>query len=241
MIARILTAFLLFSIMPAGQANAGGQGGPRILMMGDSLFAMHKLAGGSVGARLRAALDVPVVDNSIAVARYFYRLPITGAMGLDIARQYRRGGWDWVVLNGGGNDLWFGCGCSRCERRIDRMISADGWRGVIPGLVSRARQDGAQVLLVGYMRTPGKGSPIEHCADEGAAIEARMARLAGLDAGVHFLSLAGMVPRGDLSYHAMDRIHPSFKGSREIAQRIARLIAAESDVPLVSRNAMRAE
>lgn len=241
MLARVLTALFLLSIMPAGLAHAGGQGGPRILMMGDSLFAMHKLVGASVGTRLRDALDVPVVDNSVAGARFLYKLPISGAMGLNITKQYRRGDYDWVVLNGGGNDLWMGCGCNRCERKIDRMISKDGRRGAIPGLASRARRDGAQVLMVGYMRTPGKGSPIEHCADEGAELEARMVRLAALDGGVHFLSLTDMVPYGDLSYHAVDRIHPSFKGSREIAQRIARRILAESDAAMVSRNATRTD
>ena len=241
MLARVLTALFLLSFMPVGLAHAGGQSGPRVLMVGDSLFAMHKLVGASVSTRLRAALDVPVVDNSVGGARFLYRLPISGAMGLNITKQYRRGGWDWVVVNGGGNDLWMGCGCTRCERKIDRMISKDGWRGVIPGLASRARQDGAQVLLVGYMRTPGKGSPVEHCADEGAELEARMTRLAALDGGVHFLSLADMVPHGDLSYHAMDRIHPSFKGSRAIAHRIARRIIAESPGEVVSRNATRAD
>ncbi len=239
MFARVLTALFLSFSLSAGIAQAEGR--PRILMMGDSLFAMHKLAGASVGVRLRAALDAPVVDHSVAGARYLYKLPISGAMGLNITRQYRPGDWDWVVMGGGGNDLWVGCGCTRCERKMDRLISRDGRRGVIPGLASRARQDGAQVLLVGYMRTPGKGSLIEHCADEGAALEARLARLAALDAGVHFLSLADMVPHGDLSYHALDRIHPSFKGSREIGHRIARLIAAESSRGMVSRNAARAD
>ncbi|WP_104018681.1 SGNH/GDSL hydrolase family protein [Roseovarius nitratireducens] len=237
MLTRLLTALFLLSVTQAGLAHAGGQNGPRVLMMGDSLFAMHKLAGGSVGTRLRAALDAHLVDNSVGGARFLYRLPISGALGLNIAKQYRRGDWDWVVLGGGGNDLWLGCGCNRCERKMDQMISEDGRRGVIPGLASRARHDGAQVLLVGYMRTPGNGSPIEHCADEGDMLDARLARLAGLDGGVHFLSLADMVPHGDLSYHAMDRIHPSFKGSRAIAHRIARLIAAESGAPVVSRGA----
>jgi hypothetical protein len=237
MLARVLTAFFLLFAVPAGLAHAGGQAGPRILVMGDSLFSMHKLAGGSVGTRLRSALGAHLVDNSIGGARYLYRLPISGALGMNIAKQYHGGDWDWVVLAGGGNDLWLGCGCNRCERKMDRIISEDGRRGVIPGLASRMRRDGAQVLLVGYMRTPGSGSPIEHCADEGDALDARLARLAGLDAGVHFLPLADMVPHGDLSYHAADRIHPSFKGSRAIADRIARVIAGGSRAPQVSRNA----
>jgi len=241
MIARILTCLVMLATLPMMPAQAGGQTGPRILMMGDSLFAMHKLAGGSVGTRLRAVLGAHLVDTSVGGARYIYRLPISGALGMNIAKQYHGGDWDWVVLAGGGNDLWLGCGCNRCERRMDRMISEDGRRGVIPGLASRIRHDGARLLLVGYMRTPGNGSPIEHCADEGDTLDARLARLAGLDAGVHFLSLADMVPHGDLSYHAVDRIHPSFKGSRAIARRIARAIAAESGALLVSRNAMTAD
>lgn len=236
MLARVLTALFLLVSLPVGPASAEGNSA-RILMMGDSLLAMHKLAGQSVGATLRAALGEPVVDNSIAGARFLYRLPISGALGLNIAKQYRGGAWDWVVLNGGGNDLWLGCGCSRCERRLDRLISDTGRRGVIPGLVSRLRQSGAQVIFVGYLRTPGADSPIEHCADEGDALDARMARLAALDEGVHFLPLADMVPHGDLSYHALDRIHPSIKGSRAIGLRIARLIAESEGQALVSRSA----
>ncbi|MAU53452.1 MAG: GDSL family lipase [Roseovarius sp.] len=237
MFARVLTAVFLLVALSSGMGRAEGQA--RILMMGDSLLAMHKLAGASVGATLRAALGEPVVDNSIAGARFLYRLPISGAIGFSIPKQHRRGDWDWVVLNGGGNDLWLGCGCSRCERRMDRLISRDGRRGAIPGLVSGLRQSGAQVIFVGYLRTPGAGSPIEQCADEGDELEARVARLAALDRGVHFLSLAGMVPFGDLSYHALDRIHPSIKGSRAIGLRISRLIAGEEGMAVVSRNAAR--
>ncbi|MBE0454301.1 MAG: SGNH/GDSL hydrolase family protein [Roseovarius sp.] len=207
--------------------------------MGDSLFAMHKLAGQSVGATLRSTLAEPVVDNSIAGARFFYKLPISGAIGLSIPKQHRGGSWDWVVLNGGGNDLWLGCGCSRCERRMDRLISENGRRGAIPGLVSRLRQSGAQVIYVGYLRTPGVNSPIEHCVDEGDEMDARMARLAALDQGVHFVPLADMVPHGDLSYHAMDRIHPSMKASRAIGLRIARLIAETEGRTMVSLNTAR--
>jgi hypothetical protein len=234
MFARVLTALILFAALPAGPSLAEGRA--RILMMGDSLFAMHKLTGHSVGATLRQALSEPVVDNSIAGARFFYKLPITGAIGLSIPKQHRGGSWDWVVLNGGGNDLWLGCGCSRCERRMDRLISRDGRRGAIPGLVSRLRQSGAQVIFVGYLRTPGVNSPIEHCVDEGHEMDTRVARLAALDIGVHFVPLADLVPFGDLSYHAVDRIHPSMKGSRAIGQRIARVIAEAEGMTAVSRN-----
>jgi hypothetical protein len=230
----IATALLALGLT-GSPALAQGQDEPRILVMGDSLMAMHKLTGRAVSATLRRMTGARVTDRAIGGARYFYRLPISGAIGLNIRKQYQPGDWDWVVLSGGGNDLWLGCGCNRCERRMNRMISRDGRRRVIPGLLSRLRHDGARVIYVGYLRTPGVNSPIEHCADEGDEFDRRMARLAALDRGLHFVPLSDMVPHGDLSYHAIDRIHPSVKASREIGARVARIISAEAP-PVVSRN-----
>lgn len=235
MIRRMIATALLALGLTGSPALAQGQDEPRILVMGDSLMAMHKLTGRAVSATLRRMTGARVTDRAIGGARYFYRLPISGAIGLNIRQQYQPGDWDWVVLSGGGNDLWLGCGCNRCERRMDRMISRDGRRGVIPGLLSRLRHDGARVIYVGYLRTPGVNSPIEHCADEGDEFDRRMARLAALDRGLHFVPLSDMVPHGDLSYHAIDRIHPSVKASREIGARVARIISAEAP-PVVSRN-----
>ena len=73
--------------------------------------------------------------------------------------------------------------------------------------------------------SPGRGSPIEHCRDEGDVLEGRIAKMAAQDDGVFFLSLKGMVPHGDASYHASDMIHPSKKASDEIGARVAAVIA----------------
>ena len=48
--------------------------------------------------------------------------------------------------------------------------------------------------------------------------------MAARDAGVTFVSIADLVPDGDSSYFAIDMIHPSVKGSRAIADRIAGVI-----------------
>lgn len=233
MIQHVFRLVLLMCALMTGGTQA--QAEPRILVMGDSLLAMHKLTGRSVSASVERELGVHVTDMSVAGARFLYRLPVSGALGLNITKQYRQGDWDWAVLNGGGNDLWLGCGCMRCAGKLDRLISSDGRRGAIPGFVSRLRQSGAQVIYVGYLRTPGITSPIEHCTDEGAEMDRRVALLAELDRGVYFLPLSEMVPNGDRSYHALDLIHPSFKASRQIGQRIARLIV-ENDPGAVSRS-----
>lgn len=197
----------------------------RILVMGDSLLAVNRGIGSSVADGIEAVAMEEVTDRAVSGARILYLLPLSGAAGLKIARQYREGDWDWIVLNGGGNDLLFGCGCLRCDGTLDRLIAGDGSTGAIPDLVSTLRQTGAQVIWVGYLRSPGVLSPIEGCAPLGDALDARVGKLAAQDKGVHFVPLADLVPSGDRSFHAPDRIHPSPKGSMAIGARIAALIS----------------
>lgn len=221
----VFAALLLASLSIAGPAAANTtKPQPRILVMGDSLLAAHGMSGRAIGQRLQQVLGEPVKDHSVIGARMIYNLPITGAMGLSIPKQFRDKGWDWVVLNGGGNDLWLGCGCNNCDYKLKKLISPDGKRGKIPGLVSKIRQSGAKVVYLGYMRSPGFHSPVEPCKTVGAELEARIQRLADLDRGIIYHSLADMVPEGDLSFHAVDRIHPSLKASLVIAKRLARVI-----------------
>lgn len=211
---------LILSFVLAQSSLAGADRPPRVLIMGDSFMTSNGSAGKSFVHVLSALLQTRVQSKAVSGARHIYNLPITGALGMNISRQYRAGKWDYVVMNGGGNDLWLGCGCGKCTRKMERLISADGRRGIIPGVVSRARQGGARVIYVGYLRSPGRGSPIEACKPLGDTLEARIAKLAKLDRGITFVSLADMVPHGDGSFHASDMIHPSPKGSAAAAKRV---------------------
>lgn len=199
---------------------------PRILAMGDSLMAAHGSSGRAIPNVVARNLNEPVINKSMVGARIIYALPITGAMGLNIEKQFRGGSFDWVIINGGGNDLWLGCGCHSCDTRMERMISRDGENGRIPLLIDRLRSTGAQILWIGYLRSPGVNSPIESCKDEGDELEARLAALAMAENDVHFLSIADLVPYGDRSYHGFDMIHPSLKASAEIAARVTAYISA---------------
>lgn len=222
----LISAFGLGLAATAQIAGAEGRS-PRILAMGDSLMASHSISGRSVADNLSRMLGEPVLNRAVLGARMIYKLPISGAMGLSIPAQFRGDGWDWVVMTGGGNDLWLGCGCGRCQRKMDRLIAQDGTSGALPQLMARVRKSGARVVYVGYLRSPGIHTPIEHCKDEGDELEARVARLAQRVEGVHYLSLQDLVPRGDTSFFALDGIHPSVKASRAIAERLATLLAAE--------------
>jgi hypothetical protein len=197
-----------------------------VLVMGDSFMTSNGSEGHAVPDLLKSELNATVKSRAVTGARFVYILPLTGALGMNIAKQWRPGNWDWVVMNGGGNDLWMGCGCMRCVKKLNRLISPDGTSGEIPATVARARASGAKVLYVGYLRSPGMGSPIEHCKKVGDALEARIEAMAKQDPGVSFVSLADMVPHGDRSFHAVDMIHPSPKGSAAATKRIAAVIKA---------------
>ncbi len=92
-------------------------------------MASNRTLGQSVADRLEALLGQEVVDKSVPGARFIYGLPISGAAGLRIPAQFAAGDWDVVVMNGGGNDILFGCGCGRCDGVLNRLISADGRPG----------------------------------------------------------------------------------------------------------------
>jgi acyl-CoA thioesterase-1 len=216
----LLIASLLF-LVGCGEAVTT-KSTAQVLVVGDSMLASNRTVGGGVGDTIEEVTGVEVVDRSVIGASYFHSLPISGAAGLRISAQYRPGPWQVVVANGGGNDLLLGCGCGDCGPVLDRLISADGRAGVIPAFVSRLKSNGAHVVYVGYLRNPGRSSPIKACGPAGNELDRRLGKLDALDPNMTFIPMSDLIPFQDLSYHQADRIHPSQKGSREIGLRIAK-------------------
>lgn len=225
---RFFTALMGLILILAQTAPASARDQMNVLVMGDSFMTSNGSSGDAVPNVLARDLGASVKSRAVTGARYGYKMPLTGALGFNISKQYRDGDWDVVVMNGGGNDLWLGCGCMRCQKRLNRLISPDGTKGQIPTAVRRARESGARVIYVGYLRSPGLGSPIEHCKKVGAALEARISVMAMQDNGTSFVSLADMVPHGDSSFHSSDMIHPSRKGSHAATQRIVAAIRSDA-------------
>ncbi|WP_103334430.1 SGNH/GDSL hydrolase family protein [Pseudotabrizicola formosa] len=236
---RIIGALLALAWLAACGEPVSQAEGARILVVGDSMLATNRATKTSVADVLETELGLPVLDRSVYAARYFHPLPITGAAGLRLTAQYREGDWDWVVMNGGGNDLLFGCGCGFCDGVLNRLVTRDGRGGAIPAYVARIRQSGARVVYSGYLRNPGMGTPIKHCGPAGNELDRRLTLMAGFDSGVFFVPMADLVPHRDASFHGLDRIHPSVKGSQEIARRLASVIKSAAD-PKLSASARRA-
>ena len=59
------------------------------------MMAWNGLVGQSIPDVVAETLAEPVVDRAVSGARMIYRLPVTGAAGLSIPKQYRGGSWDW--------------------------------------------------------------------------------------------------------------------------------------------------
>lgn len=214
---------LLICLMMLGKA-ATAEAESRILVIGDSMLASNHNSDQGVSDWLESALNQKVTDRSTIGSRYFYALPLTGALGMRISAQFRPADWDWVVMNGGGNDLLFGCGCAKCDRMLDRLVSKDGKSGAIPDFVRAIRASGARVLYLGYLRNPGTSTPIKSCGPAGNELDRRLVKMAKAIKGAEFMPLADLVPNGDTSYHQFDRIHPSIKGSKAIAERVLKRI-----------------
>lgn len=219
----LLATFAFLGLFACAEPVPQGDGA-HVLVLGDSMFATNRLTGAGVGDVIEQALARPVTDRSVTGARYFHRLPISGAAGLRLTSQYQPGNWDVIVLNGGGNDLLFGCGCGRCDGVLDRLITPDGRSGAIPAFVKSLRQTGAFVVYAGYMRNPGIFTPVRACGPAGNELDRRLALLDRLDDGMVFVPMADLVPFGDSSFHGPDGIHPTVKGSREIALRIVQAV-----------------
>mgnify|MGYP002652589428 CR=1 FL=1 len=142
----------LLALTACMSAPPGASTGPaRILVIGDSLMAWNRLRGASVAKALSAQLGEPVRDNSVSGAVHdLGGKPAAQGSHATIARQYRSGNWDWVVMDGGGNNLLFGCGCSDCGPQLDAAIAAiraHGW-----GVLLYLRQEGRGIGLVNKLR-----------------------------------------------------------------------------------------
>lgn len=226
MLRPLLALLSLLLLASCGEMVTESTKDARILMMGDSMMAANRTSGRSVGVALERRLGETVIDRSTYAARMFYALPLTGAAGLSIPAQYQKGEWDWVVMNGGGNDLIFGCACGYCSTMVDRLISKDGTAGRIPEVIRRAQSSGAKVVYSGYLRNPGLFTPVRPCRVFGDELDRRLARLDARDPNFIFVPMSDLVPEGDPSLHQQDLMHPSPKGSAAIAARIAAAIRA---------------
>jgi acyl-CoA thioesterase-1 len=188
-----------------------------IIVVGDSILAWHRNSARSIPSVVARSSGLTVSDVSISGA------PFLGPNG--IPTQYVASDWDWVIVNGGGNDLDGTCQTPNGSRVLDALISSNGSQGAIPAFVNQAAAQGAQVIVLGYYPVSDRGGPFAACRAILAELAARQARLAASNPDVIFVDSGLVIAPGDASAYAVDLVHPSLRGAALIEELVASVIA----------------
>lgn len=232
---KSLLAGLLSVMLVASCTDVAPRGGGDILVLGDSVMAWNSASNASIGDALSTQLAQSVTSKAVPGAQFDNNSRVAGAVGFDVRRQMQPGRWNWVVMNGGANDLAADCDCGACGASVDALIAADGRSGAVPDFIRSVRQQsGAAVLWMGYYAGSGTGS-FAGCRDDLVEIEARIARFAAGQPGVHFSDAEAVIDRSDPTLFAPDNIHPSPKGSALIAAHLAESIRARDPRSQIGR------
>ncbi|MFZ3582086.1 SGNH/GDSL hydrolase family protein [Loktanella sp. DJP18] len=212
MIRRLALCLLL-----AGCA-APQQGPVTMLAVGDSILSWNRLSGGDI-PRVAAQATGRAVDNrSVSGARFLRSIP----------NQYREGPWDWVIVNGGANDLKRTCGCAGCDDTLDALVTPDGQGGAMADFARTLAARGHRIALLGYYGTSIAGGPFAPCADELTELSRRLDLLANDDVAIIFVDAKDAIDPADLSLYDGDLTHPSPVGAALIGALISRSIATAS-------------
>ncbi len=209
---------------------------PSILALGDSVLAYN-------GHLCQSAPQ----HAGVEVERYVENRAITGSRmssvngsPFDIPNRYVEGGaWEFVIIDGGANDLYAECGCGvpdgepipDCTATIDEIVGPLGQTGEMVAMLENIRSDPANdatMVLMGYYTLPDDaGSDWDGCNDALGELSARY-RLIAEDAGdVEFVdptSTMDIVAHPD--FFMGDRVHPSTYGADAMGDLFAPLFAA---------------
>lgn len=198
--------------------------GANLLGMGDSIFSFNLEEGQSI--------PEVVARDSGHVARNAAQGGAWLTQGLDheretIGDQWVPGDWNWLVFDGGGNDLNDRCACGDCDAVLNEIITADATAGVIVDIVDDAVASGTKVVFMGYPELPPDAAlGFDRCGPWFARQNERVQALAARVPSFFFVDAADVVSASDTDLYVDDRVHPTPEGSRVMGAYIAETINA---------------
>jgi len=195
-----------------------------VTVIGDSVIAWNRSVDRSVADALAILLDRPVRDASVPGARISHPSGLARVGGLEVRRQRITTDGGWVVADGGANDLLSECACNRCGGKLNELATPDGRSGEIPAFVADLLARGHRVVWVGYYGPSGLGGSFDRCDDELQDLNGRLSRLADRYDDVLFIPVRDLFGPANRDRYDDDQVHPSPKGSVEMARRVARAI-----------------
>lgn len=184
-----------------------------VIVVGDSILAWHRSTGRSIPSVVAQQTGLSVTNHSINGARFL------GSNG--IPTQYTESDWDWVIVDGGGNDLLMWCGTPHAQVVLDNLISADGTAGAMPNFISRVAEQGAQVILLGYYPISDQGGPFVLCQSVLDELAVRQERFAATNPAVSFVDSGQVIGASDSTAYGVDLVHLTPRGSVLVGQLIS--------------------
>lgn len=194
-----------------------------ILVIGDSMLEWQSLRGAAI-PQVLAKLSKRKVESRAATGAKLYLTGAEGNARSVIPAQYTKGDWNWVIVNGGANDLLVKCGCSRCDPVLDRLISKDTTKGVLPKLAERIREDGPRVILLAYYQGNARRNLFSRCEAAVKELTERQRRLANRLKGVELVRTKPAINPSNRRHFALDGVHLSRRGTRRVGALLARAL-----------------
>ena len=229
---RLASMWLAAVLVLAGCSSGAGSAERPMLAIGDSIMAWHVDEGASIPDVVADELGREVTNRSVPGGQF-----LNAPVGLDIRDQYyvvRTGGWEWVIIDGGGNDLNAECGCDECSEIQDALLGPEGDSGRVFEFVDRIVSPRRKVMLVGYYEVPNYAwFGFNQCVDELAEYNRRLALMADQTDNVWFIDAGQAVKADDPSAYEEDGIHPSVEGSELVGRLVAQAIV-EADASVAA-------
>ncbi|MFT5680121.1 MAG: acyl-CoA thioesterase-1 [Myxococcota bacterium] len=202
------------------EPNPGNLDDAELFTIGDSLMAWNQ-GDGSIPEVIGEALNRPMYNASVGGSNF-----LDGASDV-IPEQYIAGDWDWLVLDGGANDLNDRCECGDCDDLMDEMLLADGLSGAMADFAAGVTAEGVKVMIMGYYVVPETAEfGFDQCMTLLPELSARQAALAESDPMIWFADASEVVTGDDLSMYDEDHVHPSLDGSVVVGDFLAEAISA---------------
>ncbi|MEL6346796.1 MAG: SGNH/GDSL hydrolase family protein [Myxococcota bacterium] len=196
-----------------------------IYAIGDSIMYWNLEDEASIPHVVGEQLDRPIYNAAIGGTEF-----LSSEEEEAIPEQYQEGGWSWLLVDGGGNDVNNRCVCGDCGDVLDQILSEDGERGAMADFTREVAASGVRVMIMGYYELPsGADFEFDGCQDELATLSDRQQRLADAVDGIWFADGREVVDGEDLSMFVDDLVHPSIEGSRVVGEQLAQRIAAAEE------------
>ncbi|MEM1055233.1 MAG: SGNH/GDSL hydrolase family protein [Bacteroidota bacterium] len=227
---RLVSALLLFGLV---SCDAPGpitiDPGTQVLVIGDSVMEWNREDDAAIADVIAEETGLAVFNAGVSGARLSAEDPDDAEAGFDIRQQYQPGEWEWVVMDGGANDLGDECGCGPCGPTLDEMVSEDGDAGQYPAFARTVTDNGSRLLVMGYYAPPEGGeADFTACAEEFVEFNRRLQSMALATEDVYFASAADVIDPSNPGHYDEDRVHPSVEGSRLIGELLSTVITANS-------------